>query len=205
METGDLKNQYFDDQYSVYAVVSPVDVSSIKGFKVPQGYYFHRGHTWVKIEEALSIRIGIDDFALRMLGPLDRVIAPLLGKSVKQGRGDVEVFRGPHHAKVLSPVSGTITAVNSKLSHHGDLANRDPYSEGWVMIVHPENLRKDLKNLIIQAESRDFMDDQVELLYKEIEEVAGPLATDGGFLGNDIYGNMPQLGWDRLRINFLHT
>jgi len=38
-----------------------------------------------------------------------------------------------------------------------------------------------------------------------MEEVAGPLAADGGQLGQDIYGSLPQLGWDRLVQGFLRT
>lgn len=198
-------DQYFHDQYSVHAVVSPVDLLDIKGFRIPQGYYFHRGHTWIKIDEGSSVRVGIDEFALRLLGPLDRIEAPLMGKEVRQGRADIRVVRGPHQAKVLSPVSGVVTAINPKLREEGDLANQDPYSEGWVMSVHSNNLRQDLKDLMINTETGDFIGGEVERLYHVIEEVGGPLAADGGHLGNDIYGHMPQLGWERLTRDFLHT
>ena len=42
-----------------------------------------------------------------------------------------------------------------------------------------------------------------EALYRAIEETAGPLAADGGELGRDIYGAMPELGWERLAERFL--
>ena len=198
-------DQYFQDQYSVHAVVNPVDVFEIEGFRVPQGYYFHPGHTWIKLEEGSTVRIGIDEFALRLLGPLDRIKAPLMGKEVKQDRADMELFRGSHHAKVLSPVSGVVTAINTNLRDDGSLANKAPYSEGWVMSVHCESLREDLKNLMINMETRDFMEKQVERLNQVIENVAGPLAADGGFLGDDIFGSMPQLGWENLTKIFLMT
>lgn len=197
--------QFFDDQYSVHAVVNPVEALDIKGFKIPQGYYFHEGHTWVKIEEGSSIRVGIDDFALRLLGPFDRIETPLMGREVRQGRADISLSRGENKAKVLSPISGIVTSINTELRETGEIANQNPYSEGWVMIVKPDNLRQDIKNLMINRETRDFMSEQVELLYQEIEAVAGPMATDGGFLGSDIYGNMPQFDWNRLTELFLKT
>ncbi len=73
------------------------------------------------------------------------------------------------------------------------------------MIVKPDNLRQDLKNLMIHNETSDFMGDQVDLLYEEIEAAAGPMATDGGFLGDDIYGNMPQFDWKKMTRKFLKT
>ncbi len=196
-------DQFFDDQYSVHAVVRPVDVLEVKGFKIPQGYYFHHGHTWVKIEEGSSVRVGIDDFALRMLGPLDRIESPLIGREVKRDRADISLYRGKNHAKVLSPISGVVTSINSKLREEGSFANKAPYSEGWVMRVQPAMLRQDLKNLMIHNETGYFMEKQVDRLYQEIEEVAGPMATDGGHLGDDIYGSMPQLNWKKLTKIFL--
>ncbi|MFC1869038.1 glycine cleavage system protein H [Thermodesulfobacteriota bacterium] len=198
-------DQYFHDQYSVHAVVNPVDVLETRGFKIPQGYYFHHGHTWLKIEENSSVRVGVDDFALRLMGPLDRIEAPLMGKEVKQGRKDISAIRGRRKAKLLSPISGVVTAINTRLREEGSLANQHPYTDGWVMRIQPDRLRQDLKNLMINRETGDFIEGQVEQLYGVIEEVAGPMSTDGGDLGHDIFGGMPQLGWERLTNIFLQT
>ena len=125
-------DQYFSDQYTVHAVVRPVDVLDIKGFKIPHGYYLHRGHTWVKIEEGSTVRVGLDDFALRLLGPLDRVDAPLMGKEVKQDRDDILLGRSSNTARVQSPISGVVTDINPELRERGSLANQDPYTQPWV-------------------------------------------------------------------------
>jgi glycine cleavage system H lipoate-binding protein len=198
-------DQYFYDEYTVHAVVRPVDVLEVEGFKVPQGYYLHNGHTWVKIEEGSSVRIGVDDFALSLLGPLDRVEAPLMGKVMKQGEPQVLLSRGAHKAKLLSPLSGVITAVNPQLREQGNLANQDPYTEGWVMTLHPQNLRKEIKDLMIAQQTAEFLEQEVDRLHHLIEEVSAPLAADGGYLGKDVFGAMPQLGWERLTRSFLRT
>jgi len=198
-------DQYFDDQYTVHAVVTPIDVPKIKGFKVPQGYYLHRGHTWVKIEEGSMIRVGIDDFVSRLLGPFDSIETPLIGKEVKQDRADISITRGSRRAKMLSPINGVVTSINPKLREQGSAKGQDAFSDLWIMRVHSDSLRQDVKNLMINNETRDFMGGQVERLHQVMEEVSGPLNTDGGYLGNDIYGNMPQLGWKRLTKLFLHT
>ena len=198
-------DQYFYDDYTVHAVVRPVDVLEVEGFKVPQGYYLHEGHAWVKIEEVSSVRIGIDDFALRLLGPLDRVETPLMGKVVNQGEPGLTLRRGEHHAELLSPLSGVITAVNPRLREQGDLANDDPYAEGWVIVLHPENLRKEIKGLMIAEQSAQFLEQEVHRLHHFVEEAAGPLAADGGCLGRDVFGAVPNLGWERLTRSFLRT
>jgi glycine cleavage system H lipoate-binding protein len=198
-------DQFFNDQYAVHAVVRPVDVIDIKGFKIPHGYYLHRGHMWVKIEERDTVRVGLDDFALRLLGPLDRIQAPLMGKEILQDRADVSLTRGSNAAEILSPVSGVVTAINADLRESGSLANQDPYTQGWVMCLHSKNLRQDLRSLMIGDEAGDYLDDEVDRLYQVIEEEAGPLAADGGYLGDDIYGNLAPEVWKRLTRDFLRT
>jgi glycine cleavage system H lipoate-binding protein len=198
-------DQYFNDQYSVHAVVRPIDVIDIKGFKIPHGYYLHRGHAWVKIEENDTVRVGLDDFALRLLGPLDRIEAPLMGKEVRRNRADISLSRGTNAAEILSPVSGVVTASNSELRDRGNLANQDPYTDGWVMCLHSTNLRQDLRELMIGEQASDYLDGEIERLFQVIEEEAGPLAADGGYLGDDIYGNLAPNVWKRLTRQFLHT
>ena len=198
-------DQYFSDQYTVHAVVRPVDVLDVKGFKLPHGYYLHRGHTWVKIEEGSTVRVGLDDFALRLLGPLDRVEAPLMGKQVEQDRDDILLSRSSNTARVQSPISGVVTDVNPALRERGNLANEDPYTSGWVMRLHSDNLRRDLKNLMIGEQASQYLDGEIDRLYEVIEEEAGPLATDGGYLGDDIFGNLPQTSWEKLTRLFLNT
>ncbi|MFC1881109.1 glycine cleavage system protein H [Thermodesulfobacteriota bacterium] len=198
-------DQYFSDQYTVHAVVRPVDVLDVKGFKLPHGYYLHRGHTWVKIEEGSTVRIGLDDFALRLLGPLDRVEAPLMGKQVEQDRDDILLSRSSNTARVQSPISGVVTDINPELREKGNLANQDPYTRGWVMRLHSDNLRRDLKNLMIGEQAGEYLDDEIDRLYRVIEEEAGPLAADGGYLGDDIFGNLPKTSWQKLTRLFLNT
>jgi glycine cleavage system H lipoate-binding protein len=198
-------DQYFSDQYTVHAVVRPVDVLDVKGFKLPHGYYLHRGHTWVKIEEGSTVRIGLDDFALRLLGPLDRVEAPLMGKQVERDRDDIVLSRSSNTARVQSPISGVVTDINPELREKGSLANEDPYTSGWVMRLHSDNLRRDIKNLMIGDQASQYLDGEIDRLYEVIEEEAGPLAADGGYLGDDIFGNLPQTSWEKLTRLFLNT
>ena len=196
-------DQYFSDQYMVHAVVRPVNVLNVKGFKLPHGYYLHRGHAWAKIEEGSTVRVGLDDFALRMLGPLDRVEAPLMGKQVEQGRDDILLSRDTNTARVQSPISGVVTDINPELRETGKLANQDPYTDGWVMRLHSHNLRQDLKTLMIGDQASQYLDGEIDRLYEVIEEEVGPLAADGGYLGNDIYGNLPPNSWEKLTRLFL--
>jgi hypothetical protein len=71
--------------------------------------------------------------------------------------------------------------------------------------IHVTDLRADLKNLLIGDETEKFLKDEVAAVYQAVEDIAGPLAADGGFLGRDIYGSLPELGWDNLAKKFLRS
>lgn len=198
-------DQYFYDEYTVHAIVKPVDLLDVEGFKLPQGFYLHRGHAWIRMEEGGEARIGLDDFALRLFGPADMFAAPLLGKELRQNRGGIRMKRGLNTATIQSPLSGVVTAVNPRLREEGRLANSNPYAEGWIVRVQSRTLRRDLKNLMMGNEASDFLRDEVRRLYQVVEEETGPLAADGGRFGNDIYGSIPRIGWKRLANMFLGT
>ena len=198
-------DQYFNDQYTVFATVRPVDALNIHGVRLPQGFYLHRGHCWVNIEEGSTVRVGFDDFVLRVLAPFDRIEAPLMGKQLCRNSAAITVDRGAHRAQFLSPVNGVVTEMNPRLRESGCRAGIDPYTEGWVLRAHAPTLRQDLQELMIGEQASGFLGQEIERLFQVIEEKAGPLAADGGHLGSDIFGHLPQLGWETLTSAFLHT
>ena len=199
-------DQFFDDQYTVHAMLAPVEVLEIEGFHVPQGYYLHPGHAWLKIEDQLTVTIGLDDFAHRLLGPFTRIKAPLIGKKVVQDQPGLALLRSDQTAEMLSPVSGVVTAVNPELHADGcRKLQQQPYADGWILRVHTTQLRQDMARLLMGHESADFIRQEIAGVLAMVEEVSGPLAADGGFLASDICGKLPQIGWERLARRFLRS
>jgi len=198
-------DQYFNDPYTVFAAVHPLEALDIHGIRLPQGYYLHPGHCWVRVEEESTVRVGFDDFALRVLAPFDRVDAPLIGKPLDRGAAAIAVGRGAYRARFQSPVNGVVIAMNAALKESGCRAGIDPYTAGWVLQVWVPNLRHDLHALMIGDQAAGFLEGEIGRLHDLIEETAGPLATDGGRLGYDLFGCLPQLGWDALVSAFLRT
>lgn len=198
-------DQFFEDVWTLKNKSVPYDMQQIKGFDVPADYHFHNGHTWARIESGGFIRIGIDDFALKLFGQADAFDLPLMGKAFDQGAVGWGLKRKENLADVLSPVGGVIVEVNSRVRENPGLANREPYGDGWLFMVRTPDIKNSVKELMIDSKSLSWMNAEVSNLESMIEEVAGPLAADGGHLAPDIYGNLPQLGWKNLTRNFLKT
>ncbi|MBT7260642.1 MAG: glycine cleavage system protein H [Desulfobacula sp.] len=197
-------DHYFHDQYKVYAMVKPVAFNDISGISLPVGYYLHSGHTWVKIEDHNNVRIGIDDFASRVLGKFTAIKTPLMGKQVFQGKKAIQLSRNQHMASFLSPVNGVVTEVNSKVNKSPGLINNDPYIDGWIFSLYCPNLKQDLKKLMFMDSNKSFMNKEVNRLYAFLEEKTQLAAADGGSLGKDLFGNLPENSWDSLLNLFIH-
>jgi glycine cleavage system H lipoate-binding protein len=198
-------DQYFEDVWTTKAKAYPAEIQKVKGFDVPMGYYFHNGHAWACIESGGYIRVGLDDFALKVLGQADALDLPLMGKELGQNKVGWGLKRKHNLADVLSPVDGVIMEVNSKVRENPKLANHEPYGEGWLFMVRTPDIKDTMKKLMVDQDSLSWMNTEVNSLETMIEEVAGPLAADGGYLADDIYGNLPDLGWDNLTKKFLKT
>ena len=198
-------DQFFEDVWTPKANAYPGEMQKIKGFDVPTGYYFHNGHAWASIESGGYVRVGLDDFALKLLGQADAFDLPLMGKELDQNKVGWGLKRKHNLADVLSPVDGVIVEVNSKVRENPRLANHAPYSEGWLFMVRTPDIKGTMKKLMVDQDSLTWMNGEVKNLETMIEEVAGPLAADGGYLADDIYGNLPDLGWNNLTKKFLRT
>lgn len=191
-------HQYFQDIYSVHIVLSPIDLLECRGFHIPQGYYLHPGHSWIKMEGEDMVRVGLDEFALKLLGPLDSIDIPVLGKRLHQDQPGFILRRGEHAMAVLAPISGVITDVQTELGLDPAQALADPYGQGWLVRVKASSLRLELPRLILGAESADFLGQSVHRVFSLIEEQYGPLAADGGDLAPDLAGQLPGMSWNRL-------
>jgi hypothetical protein len=101
-------------------------------------------------------------------------------------------------------MDGKVLAVNPKIGTTPEAANHDPYGDGWLMVIQPTNLRKNLKNLLYGEESLAWMDDESTRLATLLSEESGyRLAATGGEIVRDIFGSVPHANWNRLVSAFL--
>jgi glycine cleavage system H lipoate-binding protein len=198
-------DQYFEDFLSPKTGSHVSEKYSVKGFDLPVGYYFHQGHTWARIESGGMIRVGMDDFSTKLFGSMDGFQLPVMGKVVEHDNPGWGMSRKDNTADVLSPVQGIIVEVNSSIRENPGLASAKPYEEGWVFLVRHNDIKTMMKRLMEDTDGVEWLNGEVQTLEHMIEEVAGPLAADGGQLAPDIYGNLPGLNWNSLTKTFLKS
>lgn len=196
-------DQYFYDQFKINAIIKPVAFDDIHGISFPNGFYLHPGHVWIKIEDSGMVRIGIDDFAAKLLGEFDQIDVPVIGKKLVQGDPGFSLMREQHKVDFVSPVNGVITQVNPRIKKAPENITGSPYTEGWICMVYCPDLKNDLRQLMFLDSSKAFMENKINRLYGFIEERTQLKAADGGNLVSDIFGSLSGVSWKELVTEFI--
>ena len=119
----------------------------INGNDFPDHLYFHKDHMWVRVENGKVI-VGYNDWAQEAAGKLVSIKTRPVGRSVKQGKTLGSVESGKWVGPLRAPVSGKIIELNEAVLEKPDTINEDPYGEGWVASIEPENLDSEIIELI---------------------------------------------------------
>ena len=107
----------------------------------PQELLYTKEHEWIRVDEDTGI-IGITDHAQKELGDIVFVELPKKGDplTAHEALGTVESVKAV--SEVFSPVTGEVTAVNSKLADTPELVNQDPHGAAWFVKVRLADRRE---------------------------------------------------------------
>jgi glycine cleavage system H protein len=107
--------------------------------QVPDTLRYTRSHEWLRQEADGSITVGITDHAQAQLGDLVYVELPAVGDALEAGAACAVVESVKAAADVYCPVAGCIEAVNEALQDAPELINGDPYGDGWLFRLKPDD------------------------------------------------------------------
>lgn len=95
--------------------------------------YYTEEHEWMEVLEDDKVRIGITEFAQEELGDIVYVELPEKGDEFIDGEefGSVESVKSV--SAIMTPVAGTVIAVNEALEDEPELVNDDATGEGWLI------------------------------------------------------------------------
>ncbi len=129
-----------------------------KAMDTPRNLKYTNSHEWVRVE-GKNVTVGITDFAQDQLSDLTYVELPTIGDSFS-AQEEVAVLESVKAASdVYAPISGTITAVNEQLLDHPELVNTDPYGQGWLFKLSPDD-KTELEGLMDADQYDQSMPDE---------------------------------------------
>ena len=104
----------------------------------PDDLHYTREHEWIRTTGE-TLRVGVTDFAQDALGDIVFVTLPEVGAQIAAGEPCGEVESTKSVSDIYAPVSGTVVARNESLDAAPELVNSDPYGEGWMMDIRPDD------------------------------------------------------------------
>ncbi|CAM4315339.1 glycine cleavage system protein GcvH [Cytophagaceae bacterium 50C-KIRBA] len=121
----------------------------------PEQLKYTQEHEWIRLEGDVAI-VGITDFAQSELGDIVFVEVETVGKSIAKDAvfGTVEAVKTV--SDLFLPVAGEVIEFNTALNTSPELINSDPYGEGWIVKLKPNNLG-DLSELMDVATYKSFV------------------------------------------------
>jgi heterodisulfide reductase subunit A len=180
---------------------------TVSGYRVAEDYYYHIGHTWVHQEPGGRVKVGVDDFISKVLGPAETFGLPDRGAILGQGHVGWRWKRYGREADVLSPLTGKIFLINRHAMEDPDVVHHDPYRDGWLFVMEPITPINvlNLNSLISGNKSLKWMEEEFQRLLKLMGPKYEKLAATGGELISDLFGRFPEMGWEQLVKRFLRT
>lgn len=114
---------------------------------IPGDLRFAPSHEWVRVEDDGTLTIGISDHAQEQLGDLVFVETPEVDHVCDAEEGIAVVESVKAASDLYAPVAGKVIDANASLADSPELVNTDPYGEGWIFRLQPENI-EDVENLM---------------------------------------------------------
>jgi glycine cleavage system H protein len=116
-------------------------------YDFPDNLYYHKEHCWAKVDDDI-VYVGVTDFTQKMAGTIKRIVTLEEEDEVTQDKPFGTMSSGKWTGKLYAPVSGEIEEINEDVEDDPKICNEDPYGEGWIIKIVPNNLDGDLSKLM---------------------------------------------------------
>jgi glycine cleavage system H lipoate-binding protein len=167
---------------------------------------FHPGHAWARAEADGMVTVGMDDFAVKLLGAVDSISLPKEGSKVKQGSFGWLMKAESRVIHMLSPVEGEVVAINREVIDSPAIAFDEPYGKGWLFKVSNTNLTPNLKNMVPSSLIGEWFENIRETLAcRQPGAAFSWLCPNGGEPVLGLARAIDPQGWDDLAREFLLT
>jgi glycine cleavage system H protein len=120
-----------------------------------ENLFFTKEHEWLRMDGD-SAEVGITEYAQHELGDVVYVELPTLGKEYKKGDPAANIESVKAVSDVFSPLSGMITAVNTKLNNNPELVNQEPYGKGFLFKMKAKQ-PDEMKELLDRKKYEEYL------------------------------------------------
>jgi CheY-like chemotaxis protein/glycine cleavage system H lipoate-binding protein len=162
----------------VNITASPVEENRAGEFCIPGGVMISKGHCWVSVGQNGMVKVGLDDFARKLIGRVDAVELPAVAAPVRVGERLFSVRQGTRRIHFTSPISGRVADLNRTLTKSARPLEATPYHDHWLCAVQADNLDPEIRELRIGKAAAALFDEDIARAQAFAREAVKP--ADGG-------------------------
>jgi glycine cleavage system H protein len=170
-------------------------------FRLPEETYYHLGHSWAVPEGKNLVKVGVDDFAQKLVGKINAIQLPGIGSTIHQGDKGWTLEVDSKTIEMLSPVDGKVVAINEKILSSPENINKYPYVS-WLMQVESPRFPVNKKQLLSGALAAKWMEEVKENLLSRTSYNLGLVYQDGGLLVDGMAKSLDKDKWDEIVKDF---
>ena len=174
-------------------------------FQIPGGVFISDGHCWANVGEDGSVKVGLDDFAKKIIGKIDSIELPNLGMTVKKGQSLFTIEQGMKNISFKSPLSGKVKEINKFINQEIDSLNITSYDQNWICEIDADELDSELQKLKIGKSAVAFYEEDIERLKEMKRKLKTGKETNSEINGVIYSGEMEKLddiSWKRFSEAF---
>jgi CheY-like chemotaxis protein len=160
------------------AHISEKEKLSTGEFAIPGGVFISEGHCWTSIGQDGTAKIGIDDFAKKLIGKITGIDFPNLGMNIIKGQPLFSIKQGNRVVQFLSPVSGQVKNINHELTEDLEALDFTPYEKNWICSIDADKLDSELTQLKIGKNAVVYYQEEIDRYIKLIKELVKPDSTE---------------------------
>lgn len=174
--------------------------SMVAGFELRPSLRYHPGHTWAAADTPELVRVGADDFAMKIAGHATGIEIPERGQWIRQGQRIISIHRDGPDLELVSPIEGTVVDVNEAAIRDPEAARKDPYGAGWLLVVNSPDAKTNFRNLLGGTMARRWLDDAAMKLraFMPAPAAAINVAQDGGVALDNALEALPGDQWAKI-------
>jgi len=173
-------------------------------FSLPEEIFYHLGHSWAAPEGKNLVKVGVDDFAQKLVGKIDAIQLPGIGSTVSQGDKGWTLEVDSKKIDMLSPVDGKVVAINERIFDSPENINKYPYVN-WLMKVESPKFSVNKKQLLSGTLAKKWMEEVRENLLSRMSYNLGLVYQDGGLLVDGMARSLDKDNWDEIAKDFFLT
>ncbi len=138
-------------------------MGTVRGCNFPDGLHYNvENNVWVRQESDGTATVGLTSYAANLAGQIVSFTPKKAGKNVKKDKSCATVESGKWVGPAKSPVAGEVVEVNDAVSSKPALINEDPYGEGWLVKLKPDDWDSDVGDLTTGQDALQAFEQKME-------------------------------------------